>query len=58
MMNDMFRAYEEKYAEPRHRENTESMSELRDGMNKMRGAMWAVGIIFTVVMAAVKIFHK
>ena len=57
LMNRSFAEYETTIGMVRHRENTNNFQHLFAAINKMRGAIWAVGSIFTLLMAALEIYR-
>lgn len=61
MINTGLKEYEREVVEPRHRETQSELAAIKQIVQQGRGAIWALGIIFTVVMAgfeAWRTFHK
>ena len=57
LMNKSFENYEATVGRIRHGENTKNFETLFAAFNKMRGAIWAVGSIFTLLMAGLEIYR-
>src|SRR5271170_6703632 len=49
MINDTLRSWERDYGDVRHKENTEKFEALFSLINRAKGAIWAVGGLFTLV---------
>lgn len=57
MINQTLKDYERQVVEPRHRETQGELSEIKAIVSQGRGAIWTMGILFTVVMAAFEIYR-
>lgn len=57
IVNRAFSEYESSVGMVRHRENGIKFEKLIAAFNKMSGAIWAVGSIFTAVMAGLEIYR-
>ena len=57
LMSRSFADYEAVTGLVRHKQNTENFEKLFAAFNKMSGAIWAVGSIFTLLMAGLEIYR-
>lgn len=57
MIIEGLREYESKVVEPRHRETQRELGQIKNIVSQGRGAIWMIGILFTVVMAALEVYR-
>lgn len=48
IVNDAFALYEKDTGKPRHDENTVKLTAIERAFDRVRGALWAVGLLFGV----------
>jgi hypothetical protein len=57
MINETLKAWERDYGDVRHRENTEKFNKIEGLLDRVRGAIWAVGGLATFIFTAFKIYE-
>ena len=57
MINETLKDYERQIVEPRHKETQGELGEIKTIVSQGRGAIWTIGIVFTLIMAAFEIYR-